>query len=132
MCYIRALRWCYFLLWRLNIYRSALAYQRCTRHKHLRRKSSAVIPFPSVLLSVLQKKKKNVRLHQTHRKIWKPVLQIHNILIRIRILLFTLIRIKILPFNLIWIRPFDTYPDLDPYHFKEVMYLTQYFLHNLS
>ncbi len=35
-------------------------------------------------------------------------------------------------FNLIRIRsrPFDTDPD--PYHFKEVMYLKQYFLHTLT
>jgi hypothetical protein len=56
------------------------------------------------------------------------VLRIQTLLIRIRILLFTLIRIQI--FNLIRIRPFDTDPD--PYRFKEVMYLKQYFLHNFT
>jgi hypothetical protein len=47
------------------------------------------------------------------------VLWIQTLLIRIRILLFKLIRIQI--------RLFDTDPD--PYCFKEVMYLKQYFLY---
>jgi hypothetical protein len=58
------------------------------------------------------------------------VLRIQTLLIRIRIMLFTLIRIRILLFNLIRIRPFDTDPD--PYRFKEVMYLKQYFLHTFT
>jgi hypothetical protein len=53
--------------------------------------------------------------------------QIKTFLIRIRILLFTLIRIQIMLFNLIRIQLFDR--DLDPYRFKEVMYLKQYFLY---
>ncbi len=61
----------------------------------------------------------------------QAVLRIQTLLIRIRILLFTLIRIRILLFNLIRIRirPFDTNTDPDPCRFKEVMYLKQYFLH---
>jgi hypothetical protein len=47
------------------------------------------------------------------------VSQIQTSLIRIWILLFTLIQIQILLF--------DT--NLDPYHFKEVVYLKQYFLY---
>jgi hypothetical protein len=55
-----------------------------------------------------------------------PVLRIQILLIRIRILLFTVIRIRILLFNLIRVRIqlFDTDPD--PYRFKEVMYLKKY------
>ncbi len=55
------------------------------------------------------------------------VLWIQTLLIRIRILLFTLIAIRILLFSLIRIRVrlFDT--DTDPYLIKEVMYLKQYF-----
>ncbi len=57
---------------------------------------------------------------------------IQTLLIWIRILLFTLIPIRILFFNLIriWIWLFDTDPD--PYHFKEVMNLKQYFLYILT
>jgi hypothetical protein len=43
------------------------------------------------------------------------VLRIQTLLIRIRILLFNLIPVRI------WIQLFDTDPDPDPYHFKEVM-----------
>ncbi len=61
------------------------------------------------------------------RKVLGPVMRIETLLIRIRILLFTLVRIRILLFNLIRIRIrlFDTDPD--PYHFKDVMYLKWYF-----
>ncbi len=55
------------------------------------------------------------------------MLRIQTLLIRIRILLFTLIRIRILLSDLIRIRLFDTDPD--PYCFKDVMYLKQYFLY---
>jgi hypothetical protein len=58
------------------------------------------------------------------------VLRIQTLLIRIQIMLFTLIRIRILLFNLIWLQLFDTDPD--PYHFKEVMYVKQYFLYILN
>ncbi len=51
-------------------------------------------------------------------RLW-PVLRFKTLLTRIRILLFTLIRSRI--------RLFDTDPD--PCHFKEVMYLKQYFLY---
>ncbi len=60
-----------------------------------------------------------------------PVLLIQALLVQIQILLFTLIRIwiRFLLFNLIRIRIrlFGTDPDLDPYGFKEVRYLKQYF-----
>jgi hypothetical protein len=56
-----------------------------------------------------------------------PVLLIQALLVRIQILLFTLIRIwiRFLFFNLIRIRIrlIGTDPDLDPYGFKEEMYL---------
>ncbi len=54
------------------------------------------------------------------------VLRIQTLLIRIRIMLFTLIRIRIwiLLFSLIRIRLF--YTDPDPYRFKKAMYLKQY------
>jgi hypothetical protein len=57
------------------------------------------------------------------------VLRIQTLLIRIRILLFTMILIRILLFNLIRIRIrlFDMVPD--PYHFKKLIYLKQYFLY---
>ncbi len=63
---------------------------------------------------------------------WGAVLQIQTLLIRIRILLFTLTRIRIMLFNLMRmrIRLFDTDPY--PYRFKEVMYLKQYFLYILT
>ncbi len=57
----------------------------------------------------------------------QSLLRIPSLLIRIRILLFTLIWIRILISNLIRIRLFD--PDPDPYRFKEVMYLNRYFLY---
>jgi hypothetical protein len=57
------------------------------------------------------------------------VLWIQTLLIRILIMLFTLIRIWNLLFNLIRIRLFDTAPDPKIGHFREVMYLKQYFLY---
>jgi hypothetical protein len=76
----------------------------------------------------------NVSLLSTHRPlriVQTSVLRIQTILIRIRILLFTLIRIQILLLTLIRIRIrlFDT--DLDPSCFKEAMYLKRYFLYVL-
>ncbi len=61
---------------------------------------------------------------------FKPVLRIQTLLIRIRILLFHFYTDP--DSNLIWIRTrmFDT--DLDLYHFQEVMYLKQYFLYILN
>ncbi len=58
---------------------------------------------------------------------WWSVLRIQALLIRIWIPLFTLIRIWIFLFSFIQIQPYDT--DLDPYYFKKVMYLKQYFLY---
>ncbi len=74
-------------------------------------------------------------LYQEHKKFicfLFPVLRIQTLFIRIRILLYNLIRIWIKLFNLtrIWIRQFD--PDPDPYRFKEVMYLKQYFYYILT
>ncbi len=68
--------------------------------------------------------------HIAKLKLVQPVLRIQTLLIRIRILLFTLIRIWILFFNLIPIRIWLFDPDPNPYRFEEVvMYLKRYFLY---